>query len=48
MNFQNLLEIYSDYDLHIYGSGEEEEILNNLIVKNNMENRIFLKVIKVI
>ena len=41
--FSKFAEIYSDYDLHIYGSGEEEEILNNLIVKNNMENRIFLK-----
>ena len=31
-----------EYDLYIFGDGEEKERLNNQINKNKMQNRIFL------
>ena len=48
-NFKYLINEFSifaennlEYDLYIFGDGEEKERLNNQINKNKMQNRIFL------
>ena len=41
--FKNLLNYHPDYILDIYGEGNKREELNNLIKRNNLEDKVFLR-----
>ncbi|MCM3539121.1 glycosyltransferase family 4 protein [Priestia endophytica] len=41
--FSKVIEQHPDYQLHIYGEGEEREVLQNKITELNIEDKVFLK-----